>query len=84
MLCAQDVPDHSTIARFRADHQEAFAGLFTQVLQVAAAAGMARFGTVAIDGTKIPANASMDANLWVPETPRTRLTCWFVAGHGPA
>jgi transposase len=62
VLCAQDVPDHSTIARFRAVHQEAFAGLFTQVLQVAAAAGMARFGTVAIDGTKIPANASMDAN----------------------
>jgi transposase len=62
VLCAQDVPDHTTIARFRADHQEAFAGLFTQVLQVAAAAGMARFGTVAIDGTKIPANASIDAN----------------------
>jgi transposase len=62
VLCAQDVPDHSTIARFRADHQAAFAGLFTQVLQVAAAAGLARFGTVAIDGTKIPANASIDAN----------------------
>ena len=62
VLCAQDVPDHTTIARFRADHQEVFAGLFTQVLQIAAAAGLARFGTVAIDGTKIPANASMDAN----------------------
>jgi transposase len=61
-LCAQDVPDHTTIARFRVDHQEVFAGLFTQVLQIAAAAGMARFGTVAIDGTKIPANASADAN----------------------
>lgn len=62
VLCAQDVPDHTTIARFRAEHQEAFAGLFTQVLQVAAAAGLARFGTVAIDGTKIAANASVDAN----------------------
>ncbi len=62
VLCAQDVPDHTTIARFRAEHQEAFAGLFTQVLQVAAAAGLARFGTVAIDGTKIAANASIDAN----------------------
>ena len=62
VLCAQDVPDHTTIARFRADHQEVFAGLFTQVLQIAAAVGMARFGTVAIDGTKIPANASADAN----------------------
>jgi transposase len=62
VLCAQDSPDHSTIARFRAEHQEVFARLFTQVLQVAAAAGLARFGTVAIDGTKIPANASVDAN----------------------
>ena len=62
VLCAQDVPDHTTIARFRVDHQEVFTGLFTQVLQIAAAAGMARFGTVAIDGTKIPANASADAN----------------------
>lgn len=62
VLCAQDAPDHTTIARFRAVHQDAFAALFTQVLQVAAAAGLARFGTVAIDGTKIAANASRDAN----------------------
>ncbi|MDO5712729.1 MAG: transposase [Micrococcales bacterium] len=62
VLCAQDVPDHCTIARFRADCQDAFAGLFTQVLLVAAHAGLARFGTVAIDGTKIAANASLDAN----------------------
>jgi len=62
VLCAQDVPDHSTIARFRADCQDAFTVLFTQVLLVAAQAGLARFGTVAIDGTKIAANASLDAN----------------------
>lgn len=62
VLCAQDVPDHATIARFRADCQEAFAGLFVQVLLVAGKAGLARFGTVAIDGTKIAANASVQAN----------------------
>jgi transposase len=62
VLCAQDGPDHTTVARFRAEHQDAFAALFTQVLLVAAAAGLARFGTVAIDGTKIAANASRDAN----------------------
>jgi hypothetical protein len=62
MSCGQDVPDHATIARFRAEYQDPFAVLFTQVLQVAGAAGLARFGTVAIDGTKIPANASIDAN----------------------
>jgi transposase len=62
VLCAQDTPDHATIARFRAEHEAAFTALFTQVLQVAATAGLARLGTVAIDGTKIPANASIDAN----------------------
>jgi transposase len=62
VLCAQDPPDHTTIARFRAEAGAAFAGLFVQVLLVAARAGLARFGTVAIDGTKIAANASIDAN----------------------
>jgi transposase len=62
VLCAQDVPDHCTIARFRSDCQDVFEDLFTQVLLIAAQSGLARFGTVAIDGTKIPANASIDAN----------------------
>lgn len=62
VLCAQDVPDHCTIARFRVECQEAFIELFTQVLLVAGRAGLAKFGTVAIDGTKIAANASIDAN----------------------
>ncbi|WP_216363114.1 transposase, partial [Arthrobacter sp. Hiyo1] len=62
VACAGDVPDHATIARFRAVSEEAFAGLFAQVLLIAARAGLARFGTIAIDGTKIPANASIDAN----------------------
>jgi transposase len=62
VLCAQDGPDHCTISRFRSDCQDAFEDLFAQVLLIAARAGLARFGTVAIDGTKIPANASIDAN----------------------
>jgi transposase len=62
VLCAQDGPDHTTIARFRADSQDAFTELFAQVLMIAARAGLGRFGTVAIDGTKIAANASIDAN----------------------
>jgi transposase len=62
VLCAQDGPDHATIARFRADAQGVFADLFSQVLTIAARAGLGRFGTVAIDGTKISANASIDAN----------------------
>ena len=62
VLCAQDGPDHTTIARFRAEAQEAFSDLFAQVLMIAARAGLGRFGTVAVDGTKIKANASIDAN----------------------
>jgi len=73
VLCAQDVPDHSTIARFRVEAGTQFEGLFTQVLLVAARAGLGRFGTVAIDGTKIAANASIDANRgrqWLAEQVR--------------
>jgi transposase len=62
VLCAQDTPDHCTIARFRVECQDAFTGLFTQILMIAGRAGLGQFGTVAIDGTKIAANASIDAN----------------------
>lgn len=62
ILCAQDTPDHCTIARFRVECQDAFTTLFTQVLLIAGRAGLGHFGTVAIDGTKIAANASIDAN----------------------
>ncbi|MFE9328826.1 transposase [Nocardia sp. NPDC052278] len=62
VLCAQDGPDHTTIARFRRQARDVFSDLFSQVLMFAAEAGMCRFGTVAIDGTKIAANASIDAN----------------------
>jgi transposase len=56
------VPDHTTVARFRARHQDALAGLFTQVLAMCAAAGMAKVGVVALDGTKMGAPASLGAN----------------------
>jgi transposase len=59
---AQDTPDHATVARFRANAQDAFRDLFAQVLVIATRAGLGSFGTVAIDGTKIRANASIDAN----------------------
>ena len=53
VLCAQDVPDHTTIARFRAEHQEVFAGCSRRCCRSPRQPGLARFGTVAIDGTKI-------------------------------
>lgn len=62
VVCGQDGPDHSTLARFRADHQDAFADLFAQVLRLCAQAGMVKVGVVAIDGTKIAADAARGAN----------------------
>ena len=50
VICAQDAPQHSTISRFRAAHEDAFVRLFAQVLGLAARAGLGRFGTVAVDG----------------------------------
>jgi len=58
IACGGHGPDHTTIARFRKVHSAAFVDVFGQVLAIAAGAGLGRFGTVAIDGTKIPANAS--------------------------
>jgi transposase len=62
VVAANQRPDHATIARFRAAHTEAVAGLFGQVLAVCVRAGVLRPGLVAIDGTKLAANASRDAN----------------------
>jgi transposase len=65
VICAQDAPDHATIARFRREHfadPAAMQGLFAQVLALAAGAGLGRLGLIALDGTKIAASASKDAN----------------------
>jgi transposase len=62
VICAQDIPDHTTIARFRAEHEAAFTDLFEQVLRLCAKAGLGRVASIAVDGTKIAANASIDAN----------------------
>jgi transposase len=63
VIAAQQRPDHATIARFVERHADALAGLFAAVLELCARAGLARVGVVAIDGTKLLANASRDANL---------------------
>jgi transposase len=62
VICAQDAPDHTVVSRFRQINQEAFLGLFAAVLRLCRAAGLARLGTVAIDGFKLAANASTHAN----------------------
>lgn len=62
VICAQDVPDHTVLARFRKNHQEALSDLLTESLGLAAELGMVSLGTVALDGTKIAGNASREAN----------------------
>src|SRR5215217_7303752 len=61
VICANQRPDHTTIARVRQRHEAALAGLFGEVLMLCAAAGMVQVGVVAIDGTKVHANASQHA-----------------------
>jgi hypothetical protein len=57
-LAADQHPDHDTIASFRQQHLEALAGLFVQALRLCHKAGLVKLGQVALDGTKILANAS--------------------------
>jgi transposase len=58
MIVALDPPDFRTVSDFRKRHLRALAGLFVQVLKLAEAAGLVKLGHVALDGTKIKANAS--------------------------
>src|SRR6476646_9186469 len=57
-LAADQHPDHDSIAEFRKVHLEQLSGLFLQALQLCQKAGLVKLGQVAIDGTKIAANAS--------------------------
>src|SRR5207248_11771851 len=61
VICANRTPDHATIARFRARHEQALAGTFTQVLALCARAGLVSVGVVALDGSLISGNASPGA-----------------------
>jgi transposase len=60
-------PDHATIARFRARHENALGGLFSQVLRLLAAEGMVALGTISLDGTKLAGNAAQKANKTLPQ-----------------
>jgi len=61
VICANQAPDHTTIARFRQRHETALGGLFGGVLELCAEAGLVGVDVVAIDGTKVHANASQHA-----------------------
>lgn len=57
-LAADQHPDHDTVASFRQEHLASLAGLFAQALELCQRAGLVKLGQVAIDGTKMKANAS--------------------------
>src|ERR671930_1283929 len=63
VIAAHQQPDHATIARFIERHERALADLFGEVLVLCADAGLATVGVIAIDGTKVAANASRDRTM---------------------
>jgi len=62
VITANQKPDYSTICRFRSQNEEELGMLFTQVLRLCAEAGLVKAGVVALDGTKVKADASLSAN----------------------
>jgi hypothetical protein len=62
VIAANEVPDHTTVARFRQRHEGALAGLLGDVLGLCAQAGLANVGVIAIDGTKVHASALRHSN----------------------
>jgi transposase len=82
VICGGNLPDHSTIARFRKDFPVAVGDLFWQVLALCARLGMGKLGVVALDGTKIAASASKAANR--TEEGLRKLAGQMVAAHAAA
>ncbi len=62
VICGGLTPDHTTISKFVTQHRDALSGLFGQVLALCGRAGLVELGTVALDGTKVSANAAAGAN----------------------
>src|SRR5680860_850965 len=62
VICGHATPDHATIARFTVDHETAIERVFVDVLRLCREAGLATVATIAIDGTKMAADAALDAN----------------------
>ena len=71
VIAAHQQPDHATIARFVERHEKAVSELFGEVLVLCADAGLATVGVIAIDGTKVSANASRDRTVDYEQLART-------------
>jgi len=62
VITANQLPDHTTISRFRKDNESPMKALFLEILRLCADAGLVKLGKVSLDGTKIKADASLSAN----------------------
>ena len=62
VVAANQQPDFRTVCRFRAEHEKALERLFVRVLRLCREAGLVKLGAVALDGTKVAANAALAAN----------------------
>lgn len=62
VITGNQFPDHCTISRFRKNNEVELENLFTEVLRICHAAGLVKVGIVALDGSKMPANASLSSN----------------------
>src|SRR6185312_7077056 len=82
VICAGNLPDHVTVARFRSAFPGAVGEFFAQVLILCARLGMGRLGTVALDGMKIAADASRAANR--TQEGLRKLAAEAVAAHAAA
>lgn len=82
VICAGPAPDHVTISRFRSAFPGPVEELFAEVLALCARLGMGKLGTIALDGTKIAANASKSANR--TEESLRKLAADLVAEHAAA
>jgi len=62
VITGNATPDHATLARFVVEHEAAITACFVDVLRLCAAAGLVSVGTIAVDGTKMAADAALDQN----------------------
>jgi len=84
VVAANQCPDHATLARFRRRHQEAIAGVFSQVLGLCVTEGLVQWGVVAINGRKPRRTAPSDSNSTATHgEPADRRSCFPRTDHAP-
>ena len=76
VVAANRQPDFRTICRIRAEQEEALEELFVEVLRLCHEAGLVKLGVVALDGTKVAANAALATNRSHQPLRKKCSACW--------